>query len=227
MEKPTCYILSGLGADERVFDRIDFGSYKPVFIPWEPVKADQSFESYIKQLAANVQTPNPILIGISFGGIVAQEMSALFDHCPVLILASVRTRNGIPAWMRISGKLGLQRFIPVKKILRNKKANHWFFGAKTEAEKTILNQILSDSDPFFTKWAIHRIVTWKREQAIPARVLHIHGTNDRIFRIGKQTPDYTVPGGTHLMTVSMHQDLSRLIQEALDILSFEMNPVQQ
>ncbi|WP_341904811.1 hypothetical protein [Fluviicola taffensis] len=26
MEKPICYILSGLGADQRVFDQIDFGS---------------------------------------------------------------------------------------------------------------------------------------------------------------------------------------------------------
>lgn len=222
MEKPVCYILSGLGADERVFDQIDFGAYQLVFIPWEPVKAGQSFESYVKQLSKQVQTPHPVLIGISFGGIVAQEMSTLFNHCPVLILASVRTQAGLPAWMRIGGKLGLQKVIPVRLILRNKKANHWFFGAKTAAEKSILNQVLADSDPFFTKWAIQQIVTWKRKQPVPAHVLHIHGTKDRIFPVNKQTPDYLIEGGTHFMTVSKPEELSRTIQSALDKLSREI-----
>ncbi|MNU65561.1 hypothetical protein D3C71_548550 [compost metagenome] len=220
MEKPTCYILSGLGADERVFDQIDFGPFFPVFIPWEPLtEPNQSFESYVKQLSIHVKTPHPILIGISFGGIVAQEMSALLNNCPVLILASIRTRAELPLWMKAGGKIGLQKMIPIKKLLKNKKGNHWFFGTKTQEEKIILDQILADSDPLFTKWAIHQIVSWKRKTTVSSKVLHIHGTKDRIFHIKKLHPDYMVEGGTHFMTVSKHDELSKIIREALDKLS--------
>uniref|UniRef100_UPI0026040E86 alpha/beta fold hydrolase n=1 Tax=Fluviicola sp. TaxID=1917219 RepID=UPI0026040E86 len=172
-----------------------------------------------KQLSEQVKESNPILIGISFGGIDAQEMRALLNHCPVLILASVKTRTELPFWMKAGGKIGLQKFIPVKKLLENKKGNHWFFGTKTTEEKTILNQILADSDPIFTKWAIHQIVSWKRKTPVASKVLHIHGTKDRIFNIQKLHPDYTIEGGTHFMTVSKHEALSKIIREALDKLS--------
>lgn len=221
MEKPICYILSGLGADERVFDQIDFGSFSPVFIPWEPTEQgqDQSLESYAKQLSRHVKVSDPILIGISFGGIVAQEMSALFDNCPVLIISSAKTRSELTPFMRFSGMTGLHKLMPMKRILRNKWINHWFFGTKTKHEKKTLDQILADSDPVFTKWAIHQVTNWKRTKKIPAKVLHIHGDQDRIFRIGNLRPDYIIPGGTHFMTVSEHEKVSEAIQEALEKLS--------
>lgn len=225
MEKPACYILSGLGADERVFDKIDFGAYKPVFIPWESVDPKQSFESYIKQLSLQAQESKPVLIGISFGGIVAQEMSVLLNNCPVLILASIKTRAELPLWMKAGGKIGLQKLIPVKKLLRNKKGNHWFFGTKTAEEQRILDQILADSDPVFTKWAIHQIVSWKRKTPVASKVLHIHGTKDRIFNIQKLHPDYIIEDGTHFMTVSKHEELSDTIQQALDKLSITVRNV--
>lgn len=219
MEKPVCYILSGLGADERVFDQIDFGDFSPVFIPWEALGSDQSFESYVSQLSRNVQSSNPVLIGISFGGIVAQEMSALFDNCPVLIISSVKTRSELSWFMRFSGKIGLHKLIPMKRVLKNKRFNHWLFGIKTEREKEKLDQILADSDPAFTKWAIGQVSNWKRTEPIPSKLLHIHGDADRIFRIGNTHPDYIIPGGTHFMTVSKYEEMSKVIQDALRRLS--------
>jgi pimeloyl-ACP methyl ester carboxylesterase len=220
MEKPVCYILSGLGADERVFDQIDFGPFAPVFIPWEPLgHRNQTLESYVKQLSRHVQTSDPILIGISFGGIVAQEMSALFGNCPVLIMSSVIMRSELPFSMRLSGLIGLHKLIPIKRVLKNNSINHWHFGTKTESERKTLDQILADSDPVFTKWAIHQVANWERTEKVPAKVLHIHGEADRIFPISKVTPDYTIPAGTHFMTVSKHVEVSKIIREALEKLS--------
>lgn len=216
MEKPCCYILSGLGADERVFEEIDFGDFSPVFIPWEKVDPAQSFESYIKQLSKQVHSSSPILTGISFGGIVAQEMSALFNNCPVLIISSVQTRAQLSPFMRFSGKIGLHKLIPMKLALKNKSINHWLFGTKTEHEKRILDQILADSDPVFTKWAIHQITHWKRTEKVPAKLLHIHGDADRIFKIANVNPDYIIKGGTHFMTVSKREEVSKVIQKALE-----------
>lgn len=215
MEKPTCYILSGLGADERVFDQIDFGAFNPVFIPWQSVGPDQSFESYVRQLSSHIKSKNPVLIGISFGGIVAQEMSALLENCPVLIISSVRTRNELSPFMRFSGKIGLHKLLPVKQALKPSRIHYWLFGTQTDSEKKLLDQILADSDPVFTKWAIHQITNWTRQAPIPGKMLHIHGDADRIFKIGNVHPDYIIPGGTHFMTVSKHEEVSKIIQDAL------------
>lgn len=226
MEKPDlpgigacCYIFSGLGADERVFDHIDFGDYSPVFIPWESVEPDQSFESYVKLLSTHVKAANPILIGISFGGIVAQEMSTLLNNCPVLIISSVRTHYELSPVMRFSGKIGLHKLMPVKQVLKPSSINYWFFGTQTDSEKELLDQILADSDPVFTKWAIHQITNWTREEPVPAKVLHIHGDADHIFNIRNVRPDYIIPGGSHFMTVSQHKEVSQAIQSALEKLA--------
>jgi pimeloyl-ACP methyl ester carboxylesterase len=219
MKKPGCYIFSGLGADERVFDQIDFGTFSPVFIPWEPVDPEESFESYVRQLCIHVKAENPILIGISFGGIVAQEMSTLLTNCPVLIISSVRTRNELSPFMRFSGKTGLHKLMPVKRILKPSRINYWLFGTKTDSEKKLLDQILADSNPVFTKWAIHQITNWQRKEPVPAKVLHIHGDNDHIFKIGNVHPDYIIPGGTHFMTVSRHKEVSLSVQNALEKLA--------
>lgn len=226
MEKPdspgigaSFYIFSGLGADERVFDQIDFGDFSPVFIPWEPVEPDQSFESYVKRLSTRIKADNPILIGISFGGIVAQEMSVLLNNRPVLIISSVRTRSELPLLMRFFGKSGLHKLIPIKQVLKNTSINHWLFGTKTASEKKLLDQILADSDPVFTKWAIRQITNWTRTEPVPAKVLHIHGDADRIFNIQNVRPDYIIPGGTHFMTVSQHKEVSQAIRNALEKLA--------
>lgn len=214
------YILSGLGADERVFAEIDFGPFAPVFIPWEKLEStSQTFESYIEQLSRQVRVPDPILIGISLGGIVAQEMSTLFNDCPVLIIASAKTRLELPPPMRFSGLIGLHKLIPIKRVLKTKWLNYWLFGTKTEKEKKILDEILADSDPIFTKWAIGKVANWKRRTQVPANVLHIHGDQDRIFPMGNLNPDYLIPGGTHFMTVSQPEKLSRTIQDALNRLA--------
>lgn len=224
MEKPTCYILSGLGADERVFDQIDFGDFSPVFIPWEAIEPGQTFELYVKQLSRHVKSYDPILAGLSFGGIVAQEMSRLFNHCPVLIISSIQTRSQLSAFMRFSGKIGLHKLVPMKWVLKNKYINYWLFGTKTKQEKEKLDQILANSDPAFTKWAIGQISNWKRTHPIPANMLHIHGSADRIFKIENVKPDYVIPGGTHFMTVSKHEEVSEVIQDALGRLTTATPP---
>src|SRR5688500_6431737 len=120
MERPACYIFSGLGADERVFDQIDFGAFTPVFIPLDLLSyRNQTLESYVKQLSRHIETQDPILIGISFGGIIAQEMSSLFGNCPVLIISSVKIQSELPFSMRFSGMTGLHKLIPMKRVLGN------------------------------------------------------------------------------------------------------------
>ncbi|WP_343636156.1 alpha/beta hydrolase [Fluviicola sp.] len=216
MEKPVYYILSGLGADERVFDQIDFGSISPVFIPWEPVDPDQTFGSYVKQLSSHIKSAHPVLIGISFGGIVAQEMSVLLNNCPVLIISSVRTRRELSPIMRFSGKIGLHKLISVKRIQKPNRVNYWLFGTQTQSERTLLDAIIADTDPVFAQWAIHQISNWKREERVPAKVIHIHGDQDRIFPISNVHPDYIIHEGTHFMTVSKHEEVSRVIRQALE-----------
>jgi esterase/lipase len=72
--KTPIYILSGLGADERVFKKLDFTNYQVTFIQWEQT-IGLSLKEYATLQLKQIKEPNPILIGLSFGGIIAIEIA--------------------------------------------------------------------------------------------------------------------------------------------------------
>lgn len=69
------YILSGLGADERVFKKLDLVPLEPVYLKWIPPHKNESVESYASRLLSQITEKNPVLIGLSFGGMMAIEIA--------------------------------------------------------------------------------------------------------------------------------------------------------
>ena len=66
----TVYLLSGLGADKRVFEFLDLSDFKVNHIDWiEPID-NETIESYAQRLLIQITTDRPIIIGVSFGGII-------------------------------------------------------------------------------------------------------------------------------------------------------------
>ncbi|WP_260129909.1 hypothetical protein [Elizabethkingia anophelis] len=69
------YIFSGLGVDERVFDQINFEGLDVEFIDWIKPLKKESLSEYAKRISSELTADNPTLIGLSFGGILAVEIS--------------------------------------------------------------------------------------------------------------------------------------------------------
>lgn len=210
------FIFSGLGADQRVFEHIDFGKIHPIFIPWKAISSHENLATYALKMSSGFPKDEPfILLGISFGGILAQEVAKIYPKARIIILASVQSRKQLPFFMRLSGILKLHHLIPFKQILRLKSANHWFFGCKTEEEKHLLDQILAETDPVFARWAIGEIIQWKQLDPLDTTIFHIHGNSDRIFPIKQVAPTSIIENGSHFMTVSQPKKLSTVLQHAI------------
>ena len=69
------YCISGLGADERVFSKFQFPEHELHFIKWIIPEKKESIQSYAQKLIGQVQDDYPILIGLSFGGMMCIEMA--------------------------------------------------------------------------------------------------------------------------------------------------------
>ncbi len=87
------YIFSGLGADERAFQRLDFSGYSINFIKWVLPNVKDTIESYATRLLEQIKTKKPILIGLSFGGIMAIEIAKQIETEKVILIASAKTKN--------------------------------------------------------------------------------------------------------------------------------------
>ena len=80
------FLFSGLGADKRVFDFLDFGKHLLHHIEWVKPLPDDTLPSYARRLLPQITEENPTLVGVSFGGMIALEISKLIRVQKVILI---------------------------------------------------------------------------------------------------------------------------------------------
>ena len=209
------YCISGLGADRRVFRNLKFAGYQLVHLDWLAPNKWEKLSDYAKRLAEAIEDKEPILIGLSFGGMVAVEIAKQIKVKQVILISSAKQADEIPWYIKLFRWLPIHCFIPIKSLLWTVYwLINWFFGIETVEERKLLKEILVDTDAKFLKWAINRVVFWKNE-ITPENIYHIHGTSDRIFPMAFVNPDITLEKGGHLMVVNRADRLAKIIDSSL------------
>ncbi len=206
------YIFSGLGADKRVFQKMDFSECNANFVEWIMPNENEKIESYAQRLTGQIYHEKPILVGLSFGGIIATEIAKIIETEKVILIASAKNQTEIPNYYRIAGKLKLHKLLPAKLMKMPNFISFWFFGAENETDKKILSEILKDTNEKFLKWAIDKIVTWKNENG---NSIHIHGTSDRILPIKFVKWNIKVENGGHFMTLNKASELTKIVRKEI------------
>lgn len=208
------YLFSGLGADERVFQALDFSGYQATFIQWISPEPNETIEHYTTRLLEQVNVSDPIFIGLSFGGIIAVEAAKQMAADKLILIASAKERREIPWYFRLAGTLRLHFLLPARLLKSPNPVTNWFFGVRSASEKQLLKQILADTDPVFLKWAIDKIVRWRNRER-PAPVFHVHGTHDRILPACFVRCDVAIRHGGHFMTLNKAGELNQVLRRQL------------
>lgn len=210
----TIYLLSGLGAGEEIFKYLKF-PYPTVFIPWIDHVKNESLNDYAMRMTKAIDTSKPfILIGVSFGGIVAQEIATKITPEKVIIISSLKTPQEIPWYVRYSAQLNLFRFLPNEAIRKGRKVAHFFFGAVKKGEKKFLDEIISVINVPYLKWSLQKIGNWEGASS-KSPLIHIHGTTDILFpKSNLSNVDYWIEGG-HFIVMQKARILSILFSRIL------------
>lgn len=206
------YVFSGLGADRRIFQNIDFAGADVTYIDWIPTQVGESLPQYAQRLLPQIKADQPVLVGVSFGGMLATEVAKLIPVKKILLISSAQTRQDIPFYCRWLGCLKLHHLLPVQLFIRSPIfLLAWLFGVNTAKEKQLLGRIIRETDPVILKWALGAILGWDNMQRHP-HVVHIHGTHDRVLPARYCKPHITVARGGHLMVLAQADVLSKLIK---------------
>ena len=212
------YFVSGLGADERVFDLLECQGYNPVHIPWLTPERGEPIGDYAKRLAQQVianDAANPTIVGLSFGGLVAVEMAKYIPDAKVVLLSSAKTAEEVPFYFQWFRWFPIHRIFPFKTLLwMGYWLADWFFSIETVEERRLLHAILIDTEPRFLKWALHKVVTWQN-QTVPQALTHIHGGRDRIFPLRYVNPDHVLDDGGHLIVLNRAPTISQLLAQLI------------
>ena len=205
------YQISGLGADKRVFAKLDFGALEVVHLDWVKHEKDENLTSYILKLSKKVDTTKPyILCGVSFGGIIAQEMSKVTKPEKVIIISSVKTHKHVPSFMRMSGLM--LPLAPKSAFSKPNPITKRAFGVEGEIWE-VLKQILADQDGDFVKWSIKQLLKWRGDYRGAENITQIHGNNDKLLKC--KNPDYEIDNGSHFMALDRSEEINVILKNIL------------
>jgi pimeloyl-ACP methyl ester carboxylesterase len=209
-EQKTVYLFSGLGADSSIFMNLKLPGYHKVYITWIPALPNESLTQYAGRIKSQITVENPYIIGLSFGGIMAVEVSKQIRVKKMVLISSVRTKEELNKFQFFFMKLGLYRIIPGSLIRRTNFLTYRYFGARSENDKKALTKLLQDTNVAFFRWALKGIAYWHNKE-LPERTIQIHGTADRVIASRLVHPDYRIKGGGHLMVFNKADTINKII----------------
>jgi hypothetical protein len=158
---------------------------------------------------------HPILIGVSFGGIMGIEIARHTDLRKLIIISSIKTRRELPKWMRAIGRSRLNKLIPMRPYGFIQRIGDSRLGVSNEEERRMVREYRKAADPIYLDWAVDQVLNWQNE-SFPEYLVHIHGREDKIFPIKRVNPSYSIPGGTHMMVYNMASVVAECIRHEID-----------
>ncbi len=208
----TLYAFSGLGADARVFESLDLPCRVEV-VEWVKPGVEESLSSYASRLANEVNTRHPFgLLGVSFGGAIVQEVASIVQpEFSVLVSAPQSSASlTFPGLRRLLSR-SLLVALPTRWFVPPTTITQFLFGSTS---KSLLAEILRDTDPTFAKWATLQLMCWKGAENNTTS-FWIHGDRDRLIRAPHGERLWIVEGGQHFMIVDRADEVSMRVREFL------------
>ncbi len=214
---PRIYCLPGLGADHRLFSKLQLDAE---LIPVEYIKAEvnDTAETYAKKLVDQINDPNPILMGVSLGGILSVEISKLIPVNKLILISTIKTKDELPPYFSLVDHLP---FDISKTAAWFKNYGEWlkpFYNKISQEEMELFKSMLIKTPDSFINWGVGAVSHWKNE-TITAEHIHIHGSLDLVFPTKWVNNYIEVKGGSHFMVVDKAKEISPIISQELALIT--------
>ncbi|MEM8524959.1 MAG: alpha/beta hydrolase [Bacteroidota bacterium] len=207
----TIYGISGLGADERVFEYLELDD-ELIPIRWIKPNRKESLANYAKRLAQKINQEEPYgILGVSFGGIVAVEISKYLNPQITILISSAETKHELRMVYRLVGKLSVIPLLPTFLFDPPRKLASFLFGTQ---KRNLLNAILDDTDLNFAKWAINQLTLWNNEETLN-NCLKISGKSDKLIPPNIDDKTVLIDEGEHFMIVDKAKEIGEIINQKL------------
>ncbi|HBD26598.1 MAG TPA: alpha/beta hydrolase [Flavobacterium sp.] len=217
MSKIPVYFMPGLAASPTIFENIKLpeDQFEMHFLEWFLPNDKESIESYALRMTEKITHENPVLVGVSFGGILVQEMAKHIKAQKVIIISSVKSNTEFPSRLKMARATKAYKLLPTQLLSNVELLVKYAFGNNIVAKRLKLyEKYLSVRDKKYLDWAIENTLIWSQKKA-DENVIHIHGDADEVFPIKHIQNCIVIKGGTHIMIINkfkwLNENLPKLI----------------
>ena len=206
MSKITVYFMPGLAASSTIFEYINLPpeTFEVHLLEWVLPNGNETLKSYAKRMAEKVKHDGAVLIGVSFGGVLVQEMKQFLNPRKVIIISSVRCNLELPNRMKIAKSTKAYKLLPTGLMQDVELLTKYAFGDMLKKKLKLYEKYLHMRNKSYLDWAIEQMICWKRIKIDP-EIIHIHGDADEVFPAKNIKQFINVKGGTHSMILNKYK----------------------
>lgn len=207
------YVVSGLGADFKVLEKINFPpNLEVVFLDWLIPEYNEEFHHYVERMADRVDDSEPFaLLGYSFGGFIVQEIDKIKPAEKVVILGSIKSDKEKSRFIKFGEISRITKYLPQRMFNVNSAMVYSAARSFVDPKNPKLMQYFTVRDQYYLKWAIEKVSDWKFEEN--PKVIQILGSKDIVFPVKYSKPDYIIQNGTHLFPATKPKEVSKILNE--------------
>lgn len=216
--KIPVYFMPGMAASSTIFENINLpeDQFEVFLLEWFVPKDKETLSDYAKRMTQEIKHENPVLIGVSFGGILVQEMSYHIQVRKLIIISSVKSNKELPRRMKVAKQTMAYKLIPTRLLSNVEVLAKYAFGDSVSKRIQLYEKYLKMRDKKYLDWAIENVILWKQTEPKNG-IVHIHGDKDEVFPV-KHIKDYIpVKNGTHIMIINkykwLNENLPKIILE--------------
>ncbi len=200
--KTHVYFMPGMAANPSIFKHIVLSKdvFEQHYIEWFVPHKNMTMAEYAKKLNEQVLHKNPVLLGVSFGGMMVQEMAKHISVRKVIIVSSVKYMSELPKRMIFAKYTKIHKLLPTGLVNNVELLAKYAFGETVTKRLELYEEYLSLRDKYYIDWSIDQIVNW-RQAKCPNNLVHIHGEKDLVFPIEYIKNCISVKNGTHTMII--------------------------
>jgi esterase/lipase len=209
--------MPGLAAGPEIFENISLSKdlYEFFYLEWKkPLSIEETIANYAMRMCDKVKHENAVLVGVSFGGIIVQEMSKFINVKKIIIISSVKSQNELPKRFKIAAKSKIYKLFPTRIITNFENYAKYFIGKSLERKAKLYKKYLSVRGKEYIKWSIHNAINWNQKTPLEG-ITHIHGNKDEIFPIKDIKSAIEVENGNHSMIIIKAKEISNIIHQHL------------
>ena len=205
-DKIHVYLMPGMAANPSIFEYIKLpeAQYQVHWLQWQIPKKNETLENYAKRMCQFIKHENAVLLGVSFGGILVQEMAKFLNLKKLIVVSSIKSKHELPKRLKLLKYTKIYKILPTQLINNLDTLAKVAFGETIKKRINLYKKYLSVTNAYYLKWSIHQIVNWPQETP-NKNAIYIHGDKDMVFTNSCNGKCIIVKGGSHIMILDKHK----------------------
>jgi len=200
------YLMPGMATNSSIFKNIVLpeAQFEMHLLEWFVPNKGMTLEAYAKAMTGYIKHERPVLVGVSFGGFLVQEMAKQISVRKVIIISSVKRRSEMPKRLVFAKYTKIHKLLPTGLVNNLDLIAKYAFGEVVTQRLELYKKYLTVKDKYYLDWSIDQIVNWDQEHH-SEDVIHIHGDKDAVFPIQNIKDCLCVKNGDHTMIIHRYK----------------------